>query len=488
MIAESQGPHEPAQVRVGDILGGRYEVLRLIGQGAMGVVVEARHVGHGQRVAVKILHERYRSHEEAVGRFAQEGRAAARVRGEHSVRLYDTGEHDGCPFLVMELLVGRDLSMLLEDGPMSVDEAAAYLLQACEGMAEVHAHGIVHRDLKPSNLFVTTRPDGTPLLKVLDFGIAKGVRTEDEAALVQTQTFVAMGTPLYMSPEQIRSSSSVDARADVWSLGTIFYELVGGRPAFGGNTVSNITAQVLEREPPALSTVAPTALPAGLDAVVACALRKRPDERYVDVAALAAALEPFAPSSSAGAAERCARILRGALRQDVGTTPPVAHDDALGGTVRFDRSRRTRVVQGLVAALAIATCALVAMALTAYRKSAPASGQVLAREGLGVIINRRIDRLAPIPTSPAGAETTSAAATPSPPTSEPTASAPTSSPAASSVAALASARSRSEAPSQAKGTATAKAQASEPPPAHASPPAPAAPPPERPFNPFSERN
>ncbi|NUP05584.1 MAG: protein kinase [Polyangiaceae bacterium] len=401
---------EPNQVRVGDVLGGRYQVVRIIGRGGMGVVVEGRSAGHGQRVAIKLLHQRHRDNAEAVARFAQEGRAAAQIRGEHSVRLYDSGTHEGCPFLVMELLVGRDMASLLEDGPVPLHEAATYLLQACEGIAEVHAHGMVHRDLKPSNLFLTEKPDGSPLVKILDFGIAKGVRADDESALVQTQTLIALGTPLYMSPEQIRSSQSVDARADVWSLGAIFYELVAGRPPFAGNTVTNITAQVLERDPPPLSSVARGA-PPEVDAIIWNAMRKRPDERFVDVAALAAALEPFAGPECAGSAARSARILQGALRQDVVTTPPVAHDDGLGGTIRFDPRRRSRWMRGLVALLAVVAGVMVALAVTAYQSAKGASSQQLAKRGLRPAIGQMVDAATMGPTvaaAPSIVESTSA--------------------------------------------------------------------------------
>jgi serine/threonine-protein kinase len=225
---------------------------------------------------------------------------------------------------------------MLDEGRVPLALATLYVLQACEGMAEVHAHGIVHRDLKPSNLFLARDEAGEPIVKVLDFGIAKGaLAIDDPAAHALTQTLVAMGTPLYMSPEQIRSSKNVDARSDVWSLGAIFYELLTGAAPFSGNTVTHITAQVLEANPQPPSTIVP-GLPRAIDAVVAKALAKRPEDRYVDVAALAAALEPFAGPMGAGASARCATLLRGALRPDGGAvTQPAIHDDPLGGTTRF---------------------------------------------------------------------------------------------------------------------------------------------------------
>jgi len=269
-----------ASVQPGQVLAGKYQVTRLLGRGGMGVVVEARRIGLGSRVAIKVLHAHYCDHPEAVARFSLEARASERIRGEHSARVLDVGTSEqGLPFIVMELLEGSDLSSVIRMGRVSLQEAVLYILQACEGMAEVHANGIIHRDLKPGNLFLTRRTDGTPLVKVLDFGVAKSAFPMDDATEQNlTMTLVALGTPLYMSPEQVRSSRTVDARTDIWSLGAILYELIGGRPAFGGNTVANITAQVLEADPAPLLTLCPD-VPPDLDRVVRKALSKRPEQR-----------------------------------------------------------------------------------------------------------------------------------------------------------------------------------------------------------------
>ena len=301
-------------VELGDILAGKYLVQRMIGRGGMGIVVEAREVGVGERVAIKILRRRYCDNEEALARFHREARAATQIRGEHSVRLIDVGAtRRGAPFIVMELLEGGDLSQLIRSGPVSVSEAVLLILQACEGMAEVHAHGIIHRDLKPGNLFVTRRLDGSPLVKVLDFGIAKSVGNISEVESKITMTFVALGTPLYMSPEQIRCAKSVDARADIWSLGGILYELLAGRPVFGGNTVTNIAAQVLEATPTPLNEVR-AEVPAQLARIIARALSKKAEDRFPDVATFAQALAPFAGAEGAHHAARAARLLRGEAR------------------------------------------------------------------------------------------------------------------------------------------------------------------------------
>jgi len=361
--------------RIGEILAGKYEVVRLIGRGGMGTVVEARHLDLGEPVALKILHPRYLDNAEAVARFHQEARAAVQIRGEHSARLLDVGTSPtGAPFLVMELLVGEDLASLGARGPLPRAEATLYILQACEGIAEVHAHGIVHRDLKPGNLFLTTSPDGSPLVKVLDFGIAKNV-ARDPAIGTLTMTLVALGTPLYMAPEQIRSSRTVDARADVWSLGAILYELLSGRPAFGGNTVAHITAQVLEAEPPSLHELR-AEVPAGLDAAIRRALAKDVDRRWVDVAAFAAAIAPFADEGGRASAARTARILSlGVFASDTPMAATLAAQEG-PGTRRFER--RSWGAIGLAVGVVVAITA--AAAGVAARPPDPA--RVIARSGV----------------------------------------------------------------------------------------------------------
>src|SRR4051794_2316718 len=162
-------------VNVGDILAGKYQVERVLGVGGMGVVVSAKHLTLGERVAIKFLLPQALARTDVVKRFLQEGQAAARLRSEHVARVHDVGTlEDGAPFLVMEYLDGHDISQVIRDkGPLSVESAVDYVLQACEALAEAHAIGIIHRDLKPSNLFLIKRLDGTPSIKLIDFGISK---------------------------------------------------------------------------------------------------------------------------------------------------------------------------------------------------------------------------------------------------------------------------------------------------------------------------
>ncbi|MCU0691643.1 MAG: serine/threonine protein kinase, partial [Polyangiaceae bacterium] len=220
----------------GDTVAGKYQVERLIGSGGVGVVFAATHLELGEPVAIKFLLPRAAKNVVDVARFCREAQAAAQLKTEHATRVLETGVlHDGSPYMVMELLEGRDLADLLKlSGPLPIEEALEYVLQASVALAEAHRLGIVHRDIKPSNLFLTHHPDGTPLVKILDFGIAKA-SVEAQAGVAPqdlTKTSALLGSPLYMSPEQIRSTKSVDARSDIWSLGIVLYELLCGTTPF----------------------------------------------------------------------------------------------------------------------------------------------------------------------------------------------------------------------------------------------------------------
>jgi serine/threonine protein kinase len=265
----------------GLVVADKYKIERVIGEGGMGIVVSATHVGLDQRVALKFLVPEARRNAEAVERFLREARVAAKVNSEHVARVSDVGTvDDGTPFLVMEYLEGDDLNAILRrDGPMPVEEACEITLQACEALAEVHAAGIVHRDLKPSNLFITRRASGAPCVKLLDFGISKltdpGGGDADPAL---TATATIMGSPSYMSPEQLRSTKEVDARTDVWSLGAVFYEAVTGHGAFRRETVPQVCAMIASEDPVAPSAVLAT-VPEALDRAILGCLVKKPEDR-----------------------------------------------------------------------------------------------------------------------------------------------------------------------------------------------------------------
>jgi serine/threonine protein kinase len=304
----------PPPVPIGELVAGKYRVERVIGQGGMGVVVAAMHEQLGQRVAIKMLLQEAKASPNALARFLREARAAASIRGEHVARVLDVGEMEGgAPYIVMEYLEGRDLAQTLaQGGPLPVEEAVAYVLQACEAIAEAHAAGIIHRDLKPSNLFVTAGPDGTPLVKVLDFGISKALLssgTSSQNQLTTTSSFV--GSPVYSPPEQLVQSSDVDARADIWSIGTILFEALAGRAPFVGDSVMHVASRIFNEAPTPLSELRPD-LPPELSAVVMRCLRKRREDRFGDVSELALALAAFAPSHSVSA-ERIARIVAASM-------------------------------------------------------------------------------------------------------------------------------------------------------------------------------
>ncbi len=303
----TEGAEPRDAIQPGTIIGGRYKLGERLGEGGMGLVFAAVHLGLGQPVAVKVLSPGARSSPEVVARFLREARAAVGLSGEHTVRVLDVGTLDGsgAPYMVMERLNGCDLSQYLaERGPLPVTEAVDLTLQACQALAEAHASGIVHRDLKPANLFLTRRADGSALVKVLDFGISK-VTGPENVSLTTTQAL--LGSPLYMSPEQICSPRDTDSRADIWAVGIVLQELLSGSVPFHGETVHQLTARIVTQAPRPLSVDLPGA-PPELEAAILRCVAKAPADRFQDVAALAAVLASFASPEGKRVAERVARI------------------------------------------------------------------------------------------------------------------------------------------------------------------------------------
>jgi serine/threonine protein kinase len=273
----------------GEVVLGRLRVLAPRGNGAMGVLFEAFDEARGHKVALKVLRPEIADLPGVALRMSREGLAMSLVDDPHLVRIYDVGRTElGLPFLSMEWLDGADLGKILAGaGRVPVPTAVRWIRQACEGLAQAHARGIVHRDVKPENLFLAAGPNGEPVLKVIDFGVSK----VDGAAVSLTQTHASIGTPLYMSPEQIRALRDVDARADVWALGVVLFELLAGHPPFDGESAESVIAAIVTDAPKNLATVVD--VPAGLADVISRALAKDRSQRFATVQELAQALLPF---------------------------------------------------------------------------------------------------------------------------------------------------------------------------------------------------
>ena len=304
----------------GTILFGKYRIDDLIGTGGMGYVVRASHLFLHQPVAIKILLPQMAESDSTKQRFIREAQATVRLKSEHIARVMDVGMMpDGAPFMVTEYLDGNDLNQILRHhGPQLPAIVVDLMLQACEGIAEAHALGIIHRDIKPSNFFITQRPDGSMLLKILDFGISKTpVGYED---LTGTQTVI--GTPSYMAPEQMKSGRSADPRSDIWSIGVVMYQLLTGRPPFYGESYADLVLKVGLEAPAPI----PIPLPTGLAEVLLRCLEKDPSFRFQTVGELARSLAPYAsdPVSAAQSANRAGRILQQRAQAGVQGSPLTA--------------------------------------------------------------------------------------------------------------------------------------------------------------------
>jgi eukaryotic-like serine/threonine-protein kinase len=345
---------------IGTVVGDKYRIERKIGEGAMGVVLAARHLGLDEDVAIKVMRPEVQGQEGTVARFAKEAKIAARIRSEHVAKVLDVGVMEPLgPFIVMEYLEGESLANLLERriaqrrGSLPAPRVIEYVLQACEALAAAHAIGVTHRDVKPDNLFLT-RHGGLETLKLLDFGISKVALTGASfgAAVATTTLSFVMGTPLYMSPEQLRSVPDIDARTDVWSLGAVMYELLSGQPPFDGESIPAICADILDASP------APLRCSPALAAVVMRCLEKDRARRFQSIAELAAALVPLAPGEARAYASRSSCILRSsALNLSVGPEVLAAARDSASRGQRFQNS-------ALVAASTVLALSALGVAIT----------------------------------------------------------------------------------------------------------------------------
>ncbi|MDB4992978.1 MAG: serine/threonine protein kinase, partial [Myxococcaceae bacterium] len=287
---------------IGRVLAGRYEILRFLGEGGMGVVYEAQHLTIGKRVAVKIMSKVAHLEGEANARFLREARAASLVDSEHIAQVYDVGEdlHAGL-YMILELLRGEDLATRIgRKERLDPGEAIEIALQACDGLIAAHAAGIVHRDLKPANIFLCRRDDGAVRVKLIDLGIAKLTEVADDepAPAKITRTHGAVGTLEYMSPEQAQGLDSVGPSTDLYSLGAVLYEMIVGVVPFPQlGTTAQTLVKVVTQDAPRLSASAD--VDPRLDALVAELLAKDPSARPASAVVLRARLSEMAPDMRA---------------------------------------------------------------------------------------------------------------------------------------------------------------------------------------------
>ncbi len=371
-IEDSMYQELEAVVRVGDVLAAKYRVDRVLGAGGMGVVVAATHVQLDQVVALKFVRAKALHNPEIVARFEREARVAVRLKSEHAARIIDVGRlESGSPYIVMEYLEGQDLAQLLErQRSLSVAVACDYIIQACDAITEAHNLGIVHRDLKPGNLFLATTTHGQQVIKVLDFGISKTQGPAGDVDMTRTQA--VMGSPGYMSPEQMRSTKNVDSRTDIWSLGVILYELVAGRTPFQADTLSALCVKIaVDPHPPMLKL--PAKLPPGFEAVVNRALEKDPAMRFQSAAELAQALAPYAGASARERAQRLGAASPGVMPSAAyhAMLGPHANtlDTASGQAPSGTRRQPGRSRAGVIAGAGIAAAVVIGVAIGVTRSS-----------------------------------------------------------------------------------------------------------------------
>lgn len=313
-------PHLPRtqRVGVGDLLVGKYRVERVHRRSSLALRLEAVHVQLGQRVAFRLLSADPRAYPEASTRFLRGARLAVQFQNERTARILDVGTLDtGEPYIVTELLSGSDLQRVLrvrEALPMS--EAVDYVLQACEALAEAHAHGAVHKNLKPSNLFLTRR-EGTRQLIVLDFGVSEDPLTDVALNLGSTRS--ATQSLAYLSPEQVREPGTIDARTDIWALGAMLHEMLTGSPPFEAESTPALLAMIAAEPSTPVTHLRPE-IPIELEAVVSRCLAKERGERVASLSELADALLPFASEAGLEPARRVTRVL--APRRARSSLPP----------------------------------------------------------------------------------------------------------------------------------------------------------------------
>jgi len=341
----------PSLPKSGDLIANKYRVERMIGAGGMGAVYVAVHELLREKVAIKVLLPEVVSDRDAVTRFLNEARNATRIRNEHVAQVKDVDTlPTGVPYMIMEYLDGHDLGQCQKVwGPVPIAPAVDYILQALEALADAHAIGVIHRDLKPANLFLGKDPDGTDCVKVLDFGISKS--TDLTTPLADhggvTTTKAVLGSPGYMSPEQIKNAKHVDARADIWSMGVILYKLITNHKPFNGDTMGEVFAAIFEETPRPLRSYRPDVPPALEEIVIGRCLQRDRDKRFRNVSELAAALGPYGLPTSGASVERIRRRLAasGASTSTLSHNIPQGMGGATDQSASVSRSHVSQVSQ-----------------------------------------------------------------------------------------------------------------------------------------------
>jgi serine/threonine-protein kinase len=284
----------------GDVLAEKYLIEQVIGQGGMGTVFAGVHLLTEKRLAIKCLLPQHARDEGSVARFMREARAAGRIQHRHVIDVFDVGNSQGVPFIVMPRLEGKSLTELLRDETLTLDQVLVIMLRAMDGVHAAHRVGIIHRDLKPCNIFVCQGVSGRlddP--QVLDFGISKDT---DESDRRLTRSGTVVGTPYYMALEQLTGKRDIDHRVDIYSIGVILYEALTGKPPHHAENAAALAIQIMHVAPRHLATLRPD-LPAGLADVVMRSLARDREDRFADMAAFVAALSPYASSGNALASE-----------------------------------------------------------------------------------------------------------------------------------------------------------------------------------------
>jgi eukaryotic-like serine/threonine-protein kinase len=432
-MSDPAAPSVPVlRLDIGDVVEGKYRVEQVLGAGGMGMVVKATHLRLQEPVALKFILPQVAADPSAVRRFLREAQAAAKIKSEHVVRVFDVGEHaSGAPYLVMEYLEGQDLcSVLKSRGALPVVEAVDHVLQVCDALGEAHVLGIVHRDLKPANVFVTRDRERRPCVKILDFGISKIAAharlAGDEGAL--TSSAMLIGSPLYMSPEQLKCSRDVDERADIWSLGVMLFELVAGKLPFSASSVAELCANVITAQPPSVRLHRPE-VPEAFANVLSRCLQKDASDRYANVGDLAQALAPFGSPGSKAIADSIARIVDSAgmgrtlpaTSAPTGSVPGEKGPDTTGTAFADSASQHRskaapRVWPYVAVASAVAVAGMILGARFVLRAPAPdaPASPFLKAEGLVSTASSVDAGVSASPSSLAAAPSAAAAVAPTP--------------------------------------------------------------------------